>query len=145
MEATGANAARRTEQRIEVLTPCLGLLAGMLLGWLVSPVWGAGVAAGGALAWLNYRWIEQGVNALARASQKQHAERPEQPRPRVAISVGAKFVLRYVLMAIVAYAIVGIYKVPILSLLSGLFSLGAAAILAVLYEVLAPQKHGTSR
>jgi len=135
--ASPISGAERTEGRIAILTLLLGAGAALLLAWKVSLAWGAGTAVGAGLAWLNFRWMRQGVNALARAAEGQHEESSE-PRPaRIPLSVGARFVGRYALIAGVLYAIVVFYRVPILSLLTGLFSLGAAAIVAALYEALA--------
>ena len=41
---------------------------------------GSGVASGAALSWINYRWMKQGVNALARSCQAA-ARRREGLRP----------------------------------------------------------------
>ena len=49
------------EHRIEWMTLAFGLAGAMfvLVRWGWRP--GAGVALGAALAWLNFRWLKQGV------------------------------------------------------------------------------------
>lgn len=64
------------ERRIEYFALGIGV-AGMGITWFG---WGgkaaAGFASGAILSWINYRWMKQGVGALARLSVAQ-AERNE--------------------------------------------------------------------
>ena len=66
------------ERRIEYLTLAFGIggtLVGVVLrGWR----FGLGMAIGGALSWLNYRWLKGGIVTLARLSDV----KPGEPAPR---------------------------------------------------------------
>ncbi len=55
------------EHRIEWMTLAFGLAGAVfvLLRWGWRP--GAGVALGAALAWLNFRWLKQGVDRSRQA------------------------------------------------------------------------------
>jgi len=127
---------RVAERRIEYVT--LGIGAAGTIGALL---WagiraGAGVAVGAVLAWLNYRWLKQGVGALADLAKVQAGA----PRVRVPRSVYFKFIGRYVLLILVAYVILTRFEVPAASLLAGFGSL----VFAVLAEIVW-QLFGTSR
>jgi len=121
----------RAERRIGWLTLGLGLVAAVGVLLRVSPVAGAGVAAGAILAWLNYRWLEQTVDALVRVSTAPFGA----DRPRVSKWIYVKFFARYALIAVVLYAMVTRFSVPILSVLGGLASLGAGAMAEAIYEI----------
>jgi hypothetical protein len=127
-----AERARRRDRRLEWLTLALGFGAALLVCWRLTRAAGAGVAIGTLLAWLNLRWLEQGVNALARLSIAQSG----QPKPRISLWVYVKFFGRYALIALVLYAIVRSLTIPIVSVLGGLLALGAAAMVSGIYEVL---------
>ena len=68
-------------------------------------LWGgraaAGLAAGAVLSWVNYRWMKQGVDTLARLSTAQAGTQ----RAQVPASVYLKFLGRYALLIVAAYAI----------------------------------------
>ena len=127
-----AELSRRRDRRLEWLTLALGLSAAAIVCFLVTRAAGAGVAIGTLLAWLNLRWLEQGVNAIARLSAAQAG----QPRPRISIWVYVKFFARYALIALVLYVTVWSLTIPVVSVLGGLLALGAAAMVAGIYEVL---------
>lgn len=115
------------ERRIEYLT--IGIGAAAALGALA--IWGirasAGIAIGALLSWLNFRWMKQGIGALARVAAAQaDAEKAHIPK-----SAYAKFLARYVLLIIVAYVILRGFRSMGLALLAGLFA-GVAAVLAEL-------------
>ncbi|MGH9745972.1 MAG: ATP synthase subunit I [Candidatus Acidiferrales bacterium] len=115
------------ERRIEVLTVAIGAVAAMaasiIWGWRA----GAGLACGAALSWINYRWLKQGVATLARLSTAQQGTEKVHVPP----SVYVKFLGRYALLIVAAYAILRSFKLPAASLLAGLF----AVIAAVLVEL----------
>lgn len=92
---------------------------------------GCGVAMGTLLAWLNYRWLDQGLGALVTAALAQQGR----PQPRVPLSVYLKFGGRYLLIGLAVYVIVFYFAVPLLPILLGLLALGAAAMAEGLYEV----------
>lgn len=121
----------RAQRRIGWLTLALGLSASLLVGVLWAPEAGVGLAIGTVLAWVNYRWLEGGVNALARVAAAQAGA----PAARVSPHVYLEFVGRYVLIGVVLYVMVSYFAVPLLSVLLGLLALGAAALAEGLYEV----------
>jgi small-conductance mechanosensitive channel len=126
--------AAATESRISVLTLLFGWAAALLVAVLRDRRWGAGLAIGAALAWLNFRWLGRGLDALLTASTAQ-AE-----REKAVVPLGSYFVvaLRYGLIAFAVYVIFEYLKVPVLSMVVGLCSLGAATIAASVYEILHP-------
>ena len=120
------------EQRIEWLTLALGLAAALL----ALIVWGArsggGVLLGAALAWLNFHWLKQGVNALVKISTAQAgAEHPRVPR-----SVYVKFFGRYALLLAVVYVILSRSWLPVAAVVGGLFAVVAAVMIELIWELL---------
>jgi hypothetical protein len=120
-----------TEQRIEVLTVALGLagtgFAVVRWGWRA----GAGVALGAAVAWLNFRWLKQGVGALVKVSTGQAgAEHFRAPR-----TVYLKFFGRFALLLAVVYAILSRSILPVAAVLGGLFAVVAAVMIEMVWEL----------
>ena len=130
-EAEASEFYGRAERRIGWLTLVLGLGAAIAVARLVSSSAGAGIAAGTVLAWFNYRWLESFIDALVRVSSAPE----ETPRPRVSAWAYLKFFGRYVLIGSVLYVMVARFAIPILSILSGLLALGAAAMAEAIYEI----------
>jgi small-conductance mechanosensitive channel len=122
------------EEIIAHATLGIGWVAAVAVGFLSDWLWAAGIAIGTVLAWFNFRWLRQGTDAL-RAAMTSLASGQ---KARVPVSVYFKTVFRYGLMALIIYVIFRYLKVPILSMITGLFALGAAAIAASMYEVLRP-------
>ncbi len=129
---TSAELSRRRDFRLEWLTLALGFGAAAVVCLCVTRAAGAGVAIGTLLAWVNLRWLRQGVDAIARLSTAQ----ANHPRPRISIWVYVKFFARYGLIALVLYVIVQSLTIPVVSVLGGLLALGAAAMVSGIYEVL---------
>jgi len=124
--------ALRAERRIAWLTLVLGFAAAGVAAFALSPAAAAGVAAGALLAWMNFRWLRQGVDALAQVATTPAGGE----RPRISTWVYAKLFGRYVLIGVVLYVMVFRLSVPAWSILAGLLALGAAAMVESLYEVL---------
>lgn len=124
-------AYRAAERRIERLTLVIGAAAALYSGWRWSWAHAVGILAGTALAWINYRWLKQGLDALAKLSTAQ--EGPE--KVRVPKRVYAKFIGRYALIIVVVCVIFLGSLLPPISVLGGLFALVAAALLGILYEL----------
>ncbi len=123
-----------TERRIAGLTLLIGFAAGGIVAILRDPRWGAGLAIGAGLAWVNFRWLRQGLDALVAASTTQSGA--EQPR----VPVGAYFraLFRYALIAFSVYVIFKVLRVPLVSMVVGLCALGAATIAISVYEIWRP-------
>ena len=123
-----------TERRISRLTLLIGLVAALLVAALHDRLWGAGLGIGAALAWLNFRWLRRGLDALLATSTAQDE------REKAVVPIGSYFgaAFRYMLIAFAVYVIFEYLKVPVLSMVVGLCALGAATIAASVYEILRP-------
>lgn len=121
----------RTERRIAWLTLAFGAAACVAAALAGSRVWAGGLLIGAVLAWMNFRWMRRGLDALVAASAAQAgAEKPRVP-------LGAYFaaVFRYGLIALVVYVIFKVLQVPLASMVVGMCALAAAAIAASVYEL----------
>jgi small-conductance mechanosensitive channel len=138
MPTTPINVASylQSEKRIARLTLVLGTLAAIPVAWFYGPSWGAGILVGAMLAWFNFRWLRQGLDALTTAATAQANRR----NPRVPIVTYFKALFRYGLIALAVYVIFEYLNVPILSMILGLCALGAATMAVSVYEILHPQE-----
>jgi ATP synthase I subunit len=123
-----------TERRIAWLTLILGLLAGGIVAVLRDRWWGAGLTIGAGLAWLNFRWLRQGLDALVAASTAQAGAK----QPLVPLGTYFRALFRYALIAFSVYVIFKVLRVPLVSMVVGLCALGAATIAVSVYEILRP-------
>ncbi len=132
------NVARylQTEKWIAHCTLLFGLLAAISVAVFHSLPWGAGILIGAILAWLNFRWLKQGLDALTAAATAQ----ADQPKPQVPVSTYFTAAFRYMLIAFAVYVIFKYLNVPVLSMVLGLCALGAATMAVSVYEILRPQE-----
>ena len=115
---------RAAERRIEYFTLGIGAVGGVGAAFIWGFRYGLWFAVGAVLSWLNFRWMKQGISALARLSAAQQgAEKIRVPR-----TVYVKFVGRYLLLIAVAYVILRGFEFAMLSLLAGLFAVAAAVL-----------------
>ena len=121
----------RTERRIAWLTLAFGAAASAAAAFAGSLLWAAGLLVGAVLAWLNFRWLRRGLDALVAASAAQSGA--EKPRVPLGAYFGAVF--RYGLIALVVYVIFKVLQVPLASMVVGMCALAAAAIAASVYEL----------
>jgi len=112
----------------------LGALAALPVGYFHGWRWGSGILIGAALAWLNFRWLKQGLDALTEAATAQ----AERPKAKVPVGIYFRAVFRYVLIALTVYVIFKYLHVPVLSMIFGLCSLGAATMAVSVHEILQP-------
>jgi small-conductance mechanosensitive channel len=124
----------RTEQRIAWLTLLVGCAAGMTAALLRAWNWAAGLVIGASLAWLNFRWLRQGLDALMSASTAQVGSE----RPRIPVGMYFRVLFRYCLIALAVYVIYSVLRISPLSMVVGFCSLGAATMAASVYEILRP-------
>ena len=119
------------EHRIEWMTLALGLAGAALvfLRWGSRP--GTGVALGAALAWLNFRWLKQGVATLVNVSTAQ----ANSEHARVPKSVYAKFFGRFALLLVAVYVILSRSLLPAVALLAGLFAVVASVMIEMMWEL----------
>ncbi len=130
----GGIAGALTEKRIAWLTLAIGAAAAAATAAAHQRPWAAGLMIGTILAWFNFRWLRRGLDALVVASTAQEGA----PRPHVPVGTYFAAVFRYALIAFLVYVNFKVLKVPLASMVVGLFALGAATIAASLYEVVRP-------
>ena len=123
-------AGLETERRIAWLTLVFGVVASAA-AFAGSRLWAAGLLIGAVLAWLNFRWLRRGLDALVAASAAQAGVE----KPRVPLGTYFAAVFRYGLIALLVYVIFKILKVPLASMVVGMCALAAAAIAASVYEL----------
>lgn len=122
----------RTERRIAWLTPIFGVLAGVAAALARNWLWAGGLLIGAVLAWLNFRWLRKGLDALVAASAAQAGA----AKPRVPVGAYFRALFRYALIALLVYVIFRLLRVPLASMIVGMCALAAAAIAASVYEIL---------
>ena len=115
------------ERRIEYLTIAIGAAAAICAAIFWSIRAASGIAIGSALSWINFRWMKQGIAALARLSTAQH----NLEKARIPKMAYAKLLGRYALLIVAAYVILRGFRSMAASLLAGLFA-GVAAVLVEL-------------
>lgn len=137
MDALAASVGRyrRSESWISHLTLILGAVAGLVVGLRDNWPWGIGVMIGAALAWLNFRWLKQGLDVLTETVAQSGGGKGSVP-----LVAYCKALFRYALIALIVYVIFRYLKVPILSMIFGLCALGAATLAVSVYEILRPQE-----
>jgi hypothetical protein len=129
-----ADPYRQTESRISHLTLTLGIATGLPVAILYSWRWGLGILVGVALAWLNFRWLRQGLDALTNAATSQ----ANQKKVHVPFSAYVKAAFRYGLIALIVYVIFKYLNVPVLSMVLGLCALGAATMVISVHSIFRP-------
>jgi len=122
---------RRTESHISLLTLVLGAIAAIPVAYFYGWRWGVGLFIGAALAWLNFRWLKQGVDALADASTAQ----ADAKKASVPVATYFKALFRYGLIGLVVYVIFKYLNVPVLSMVLGLCALGAATLVVSVHSI----------
>jgi len=125
------NAGLQTERRIAWLTLAFGATASAAAAFAGRRPWAAGLLIGAVLAWLNFRWLRRGLDALVAASAAQAGAE----KPRVPLGTYFAAVFRYGLIALVVYVIFKLLQVPLASIVVGMCALAAAAIAASVYEL----------
>jgi small-conductance mechanosensitive channel len=120
------------ESRISSLTLLLGALAALPVAYSRGWHWGLGILIGSALAWLNFRWLKQGLDAFTEAATAQSNQVP--------VLTYFKALFRYGLIALAVYVIFKYLNVPVLSMILGLCALGAATIVVSVHSIVYPQE-----
>ena len=128
--------ALTTEKWISHFTLLFGLLAAIPVAIFHGLPWGAGILVGCILAWLNFRWLKQGLDALTAASTAQ----ADHPKPQVPLGTYFTAAFRYGLIGLAVYVIFKYLNVPVLSMILGLCALGAATMAVSVYEILRPRE-----
>ena len=92
-------------------------------GWRI----GAGFLAGAAISCLNFHWLKQTVASIAELTIRSG-------RARSGRGVVARFLLRYFLMASIAFAILTVSRESLYGLFAGLFLPVSAILCEAAYE-----------
>jgi hypothetical protein len=130
--------ARQTERRVAWLILLFGILFSAFAVILHNLPWAEGLVIGSILAWLNFRWLKQGMDTLVAASQAQSGA----AQPRVPVGTYFRVLFRYALIALTVYVIFILLNVPLASMVVGLCSLGPAVIAASVYEIAGSRSSG---
>jgi hypothetical protein len=118
-----SGALPRINRFMLVLGPAATVGVFLAVGWQ----FGIGFLVGCAIAYLNFHWLKQAVGALA--------ERVSQTGQSVSgRGVFARFLLRYLLIALAAYVIFRVSVAGLYGLLAGLFLPVAAILCEAIYE-----------
>ena len=131
METVDVAPYAQTERRIARLTLVLGAIGAAGGYFLFSTRVGVGVLIGALLAWANFKWLKNALDAITRASTAQ----AQSAKVRLPIWSIFGLIGRYLLIGASVYVIFTFFRIPVLSMLVGLCALGAATIGASLYEV----------
>jgi hypothetical protein len=120
----------RALERIQTLMLVLGIAAlitaCIFFGWRV----GLGFALGGTIAYLNFHWLKKVVAGLAELTIGSGT-------PASSRAVVHRFLLRYFLMAIVAFVILTVSRESLYGLFAGVFLPVAAILCEAAYEAYA--------
>jgi hypothetical protein len=126
-----AGALGRIERMMLALGPVAVVAGWAGFGWRAA----LGMACGVIIAWVNFRWLERVVSALADAVT-------QQGRKPSGVRVFLRFTARYVLVAIAAYVIFKSSPASVYGLLAGLFLPVGAIACEAAYEVYAALRRG---
>jgi small-conductance mechanosensitive channel len=132
----GTLSYKQDESRISRLTLLLGALAAVPVAFFRGGHWGFGILIGSVLAWLNFHWLKQGLDAFSEAATAQANRR----NVNVPFLTYFKALFRYGLIALTAYAIFRYLNVPVLSMVLGLCALGAATFVVSVHSIVYPQE-----
>ena len=117
----------RALERIQKFMLLLGIAAlitaCIFFGWRI----GMGFALGAAIAYLNFHWLKKVVAGLADLTIGSGT-------PASSRGVVHRFILRYFLMAIVAFVILAVSRESLFGLFAGLFLPVAAILCETAYE-----------
>jgi hypothetical protein len=120
----------RSLERIQSFMLVLGLagliMASIFFGWRI----GMGFALGATIAYLNFHWLKKVVAALAELTIGSGT-------PASSRGVVHRFLLRYFLMAIVAFVILAVSRESLYGLFAGLFLPVGAILCEAAYEAYA--------
>ena len=133
-DLAGGSIGRKTDRRIGWLTLVFGFVATAVVLVLRHKRWGAGLAIGTVLGWLNFRWLGPAVDALVVVSTAQAGRE----KPKVPLTAYLAALFRYGLLGLAVYVIFVFLHVPLGSIVVGFCALAAATIAASVWEILRP-------
>jgi hypothetical protein len=121
----------RIRRFMVVLAVLFSAAAWLRMGWRIA----LGFAIGCAIAYLNFHWLKRVVGTLA----DRITESPERPSGK---GIVLRFLLRYFLMALGAYAIFTVSRASLFGLFAGLFLPVAGIVCEAAYEAYAVMARG---
>ncbi|HZP18014.1 MAG TPA: ATP synthase subunit I, partial [Terriglobales bacterium] len=124
-------ALERMKRSMLVLGAAAIVTALVFWGWRI----GLGFALGGGIAYLNFRWLEKVVAGLADLTIQSGA-------PASSRGIVHRFLLRYFLMALIAFVILTVSRESLYGLFAGLFLPVAAILCEAAYEAYAALARG---
>ncbi len=127
-----ASALTRIRNFMLVLAPLLSLAAWLKFGRFPA----LGFLLGCVIAYLNFQWLKSGVSGLA--DRVTNAGKTQSGK-----GIVARFLLRYVLLGVAAYAILTSFPASLRGLFAGLFLPVGAIICEAVYELYAELIRGT--
>jgi hypothetical protein len=120
------SALPRLRKFMLVLAPLLSLLAWAIYGWRAA----MGFMLGALISYLNFQWLKTGVSGLAdkvtNTGKRQSGK-----------GIVARFLFRYALLGIAAYAILTSFPASLNGLFAGLFLPVGAITCEAVYELYA--------
>jgi small-conductance mechanosensitive channel len=134
--AVDASFYKQSESRISRLTLLLGAVSALAVLYSSGWRWAAGIFIGSVLAWLNFRWLQQGLDALTASLAAQGRRR----NAKIPIVTYFKVLFRYGLIALTVYVIFRYLNVPVLSMVFGLCALGAATLVVSVHSIFGPSR-----
>jgi len=126
-ENSSAAAKRRIERGLLLAGALLTAAAAYLEGTLAA----CAAALGTGLAWLNFRWLKQGLGAIEEVSRRQDGA----GKIRIPKGILLRFLGRFALILVVLYVSLAFSLLPAWALLAGLFTLVAAVIGESVYQL----------
>jgi hypothetical protein len=124
-----SRALGRTQRIMFVLGIAGFVIAFVVFGWRI----GVGFAVGAVVAYVNFYWLEKIVAGVAESTSGTAS----------ASKVTRKFVIRYALMALVAFVILTVSRESLYGLFAGLFLPVAAILCEAVYETYITLDRGT--
>jgi hypothetical protein len=118
----------RAVERIPQFMVALGLVFSVAAWWRFGRASALGFLGGSAIAFLNFRWLKDGVNGLAdRVTNTRKSQSGK--------GIVARFLLRYVLMGAAAYVILTSFPASLRGLFAGLCLPVGAIVCEAAYEI----------
>jgi small-conductance mechanosensitive channel len=111
-------------RRFMIVIAVLAIIAALLVfGWRIA----LGLACGCAVAYINFHWLKRVISGLADRITQTKA-------PKSGKGIVLRFLLRYILLALAAYAILAVSPASLYGLLAGLFLPVPAVACEAAYE-----------
>jgi small-conductance mechanosensitive channel len=127
-EATGESFHSGALDRIRRFMLIIASLATAIVGWKFGVRCAIGFVFGSVVAFINFYWLKRAISGFADRATQATTSQPGS-------GIVARFLLRYVLIAIAAYAILTVSPASLDGLLAGLFLPVGAIFFETGYEV----------